>query len=140
MYIKSLTCFIITVCFLLFFSGLNAQQVVSLAGEWTVQLDPDSMGVQKKFFEKNSGDAITLPGTLDEAGYGTENIGSDYGILTRKYKYIGPAWYNREIIIPESWHDKEVVLHLERVMWQSQVWIDGNPVGAQDGLGTPHYH
>lgn len=140
MYIKSPTCFTITVCFLLFFSGLNAQQVVSLAGEWTVQLDPDSMGVQKKFFEKNSGDAITLPGTLDEAGYGTKSIGSDYGILTRKYKYIGPAWYNREIIIPESWRDKEVVLHLERVMWQSQVWIDGNPVGTQDGLGTPHYH
>lgn len=131
---------IIIVWFLLFSSGLEAQQIVSLAGEWKVQLDPDSIGVEKRFFDKNIGDAILLPGTLDEAGYGTKTAGSDYGILSRKYKYVGPAWYNREIIIPESWRGKEVRLHLERVMWQSQVWVDGKPAGTQDGLGTPHYH
>ncbi|MFA7493614.1 MAG: sugar-binding domain-containing protein, partial [Proteiniphilum sp.] len=132
--------FIWTVCFFLPFSGIKAQQVFSLDGEWSVQLDPDSTGVEKKFFEKIFANPIILPGTLDEAGYGTKTTGSDYGILTRKYKYIGPAWYNREIVIPKSWQGKDVVLHLERVMWQSQVWIDGKPVGVQEGLGTPHYH
>lgn len=132
--------FIITVCFLISFSDLKAQQVISLEGEWAVQLDPDSMGVQNKFFEKISGDPIKLPGTLDEAGYGTKTIGSDYGILTRKHKYIGPAWYNREIIIPKSWKEKDVILYLERVMWQSQVWVDGKTADTQEGLGTPHYH
>lgn len=132
--------FIWTVCFLLPFSGIKAQQLFSLDGEWSVQLDPDSTGVEKKFFEKISANPIILPGTLDEAGYGTKTTGSDYGILTRKYKYIGPAWYNREIAIPKSWQGKDVILHLERVMWQSQVWIDGKSVGTQDGLGTPHYH
>ncbi len=137
---KTSICFIVTVCFILFFSVLNAQETVSLAGKWQVKLDPDSIGIQNRFFEEISGGSITLPGTLDEAGYGTKTIGSDYGILTRKYKYIGSAWYNREITIPKSWQDKDVILHLERVMWQSQVWIDGKPVGVQEGLGTPHYH
>ncbi len=122
------------------FSAARAQQPLSLAGKWQVQLDPDSTGLKKKYFENISGEVIMLPGTLDEAGLGTKTKGSDYGVLTRKYKYTGPAWYKREIIIPQTWRDKEVTLHLERVMWQSQVWIDGQPADTQNGLGTPHYH
>ena len=30
------------------------------------------------------------------------------------------------------------VLHLERVHWQSTVWVDGREAGKGDSLGTPH--
>ena len=67
--------------------------ILSLTGQWGVKLDPDSIGEKHNYF--NSGHTtmpIQLPGTLDEAGYGTRTVGSDYGILTRRHKYIGPAW------------------------------------------------
>ena len=120
---------------------LSAQQSsISLSGKWTVKLDPDSVGEKQGFFNTPGKDPIMLPGTLDEAGYGKLTKGSDYGILTRKHKYIGPAWYSRDIIIPTTWKNVETLLYLERVMWESKVWVDGLPIGKQDGLGTPHYH
>lgn len=108
----------------------NAQHgSVSLAGQWQVRLGTDS-----------ASNPIRLPGTLDEAGYGTPTAGSDYGILTRRHKYTGPAWYTREIEVPREWAGQEVELFLERVLWTSEVWIDGRRAGTQDGLGTPHLH
>lgn len=113
---------------------------VSLAGEWLVQLDPDSSGESRGYFNRLGGNPVQLPGTLDEAGYGTATQGSDYGILTRKHKYTGPAWYTRQIEIPQTWADQEIELYLERVMWLSEVWIDGRKTDIQEGLGTPHLH
>ena len=115
--------------------------ILSLTGQWGVKLDPDSIGEKHNYF--NSGHTtmpIQLPGTLDEAGYGTRTVGSDYGILTRRHKYIGPAWYTREFVIPHNWQGKEITLYLERVLWESKVWIDGRFIDTQEGLGTPHYH
>ena len=94
--------FLYTAIYFLLNSVIIAQPPISLAGKWQVQLDADSSGEQMKFYNALRGNAVTLPGTLDEAGLGTKTSGSDYGILTSKHKYIGPAWYNREIIIPKK--------------------------------------
>jgi len=83
---------------------------------------------------------IKLPGTTDEAGYGEKTSGIEGGYLSRVHKYIGPAWYQREIQIPPSWQDQEVELLLERVLWESKVWIDDRFCDSQDSLGTPHLH
>ena len=114
---------------------------IPLAGSWFVKLDPDSIGEQQNFFNSiSTTSSIQLPGTLDEAGCGTPTNGSDYGILTRRHKYIGPAWYTREFVIPKDWKEKEVTLYLERVLWESKVWIDSRFIDTQEGLGTPHFH
>lgn len=134
---------ILTAIALILFSLTGNTQTgpLSLAGEWRVQLDPDSSGVALRYFDgHDSHSPIQIPGTLDEAGYGTPTQGSDYGILTRKHKYIGPAWYTRRIEVPRAWENCEIELYLERVMWQSEVWIDGRKTDVQDGLGTPHIH
>ncbi|WP_449438255.1 sugar-binding domain-containing protein [Pedobacter steynii] len=60
--------------------------------------------------------------------------------MSRAYKYIGAAWYSREINIPANWKNMEVNLFLERVMWQSKVWVDDKPVGTEDALAVPHVH
>lgn len=121
-------------------AGYAQSGSVPLAGEWRVRLDPDSCGVERRYFDTDGGKPISLPGTLDEAGYGTPTHGSDYGILTRKRKYTGPAWYTRRIEIPSQWEGQEVELFLERVMWESEVWIDGIRADTREGLGTPHVH
>jgi len=43
------------------------------------------------------------------------------------HKYYGPAWYQRDIEIPAPWKDKEVELLLERVLWESKVWVNDRP-------------
>ncbi|MCK5471319.1 MAG: hypothetical protein KAI99_22500, partial [Cyclobacteriaceae bacterium] len=86
------------------------------------------------------GQPINLPGSLTEAGYGKKTIGSDFGMLTPEYRYVGTAWYQREIKIPKAWEDKRLVVFLERVLWESRVFVDGKELSVQDALGTPHVH
>lgn len=119
-----------------------AQNKINLEGTWGFKLDENDKGVSQEWYNKalNSGETIQLPGTTDEAKKGLKTSGSDFGILTRAYKYYGPAWYQREIDIPKSWENKRVFLNMERVMWQSKVYVDGKPVSTQDALSSPHWH
>lgn len=119
---------------------------ISLAGEWEFSLDSTDIGVSKGWYANSFKEKIQLPGTTDEAGYGIPNqlppsIGKPQILhLTRKNSYVGPAWYTREITIPSDWEGKNVELKLERVIWQTTVWVDGNAVdGKQESLIAPHY-
>jgi len=114
--------------------------VLSLAGAWTVTLDPKEVGFKEGWPERKlAGQPITLPGTLDDAGLGDEPKPSR-AVLTRRKEFVGQAWYQREIVIPESWRGKRASLFLERVMWESRLWLDGKLVGNQDSLDTPQIH
>lgn len=112
----------------------------SLSGIWQFKLDPEDKGLKENWQGTSFTDHITLPGTTDEAHYGEKTSGSDFGILTRAYKYYGPAWYSREIEIPSEWNGKRIRIELERVLWESRVFVDGKEVSVQDALSTPHYH
>ena len=101
-----------------------AQERISLHGLWQFSLDEKNVGIAEKWYTKNLANKIALPGTTDEAKYGQKTSGSDFGILTRAYKYYGPAWYQTEIKIPVEWKNKRIFLHLERVMWESKVYLD----------------
>jgi beta-galactosidase len=52
--------------------------------------------------------------------------------------YLGAAWYQRDIEIPEAWTNRRVVLFLERPHWESRVWLDDQLVGTNNSLCTPH--
>ncbi|QTE22603.1 sugar-binding domain-containing protein [Polaribacter cellanae] len=122
----------ITIIFILliaFSTVLKAQNILNLQGTWHVQLDKSKVKKQ-----------MQLPGSLAEAAIGEKTVGSDFGILTPAYKYIGVAWYEREFTVPKNWKNKTIEVFLERVLWESQVYIDGRKFTTQDGLGTPHIH
>ncbi len=120
--------------------GLLAQDIQSLAGTWRFKPDEADQGLAENWQRERLPERIQLPGTTDEARYGEKTTGSDFGILTRAYTYDGPAWYQRDIEIPEEWRRKKVSLLLERVMWESRVFLDGKEVSVQDALSTPHQH
>ena len=42
---------------------------------------------------------------------------------------LRPAWYQREIAIPDTWQGKRITLFLERCHWETQVWLDAYPLG-----------
>lgn len=116
------------------FSTGSAQQI-SLAGKWEVRLETN----EKKIY------FIQLPGTLDDAGVGEPvSIKPSLTIATlahlqRKVQYTGKAYYRKSFTIPASWRKSQITLALGRVLWQSQISIDGKvlPVKEQS-LSVSH--
>jgi hypothetical protein len=139
---------------------------ISLAGQWRFRLDRGNAGIQKKWFERSLPDKIRLPGSLPARGIGDDasvetkwtgdivdkswftapeyaayrkpgNIKVPFWLQPEKY-YVGAAWYQRDMEIPADWRGKRVVLRLERPHWETRVWIDGNALGSNNSLSTPH--
>lgn len=114
---------------------LAAAQTLSLAGDWTFRL-----GTRNPADPLTTGDTMFLPGSTDQAGFGTRTFGPEKGWLSRPYTYEGPAFYEREVVIPAAWRGKRITLFLERAHWQTHVWVDGKNFGSQDSLSTPHVY
>ncbi|MBK0384065.1 hypothetical protein I5M32_13935 [Pedobacter sp. SD-b] len=149
---------------------LLAQEVLNLAGEWHFKLDPDNKGISEKWFKNPSDSAIIrLPGCLQEQGYGNiPSIdtkwwnGEDFHkwftdrpwmakyqdksnfklqeFLVPDRHYIGAAWYTLQVNIPKGWEQKDVELFLERCHWETRLWLDGEYIGQNRSLGTPHIY
>ena len=113
---------------------------ISLAGRWNFRLDPKRVGIAEKWYRQALPDQIHLPGSTDQAGFGTRTAAVTTEWLNRVYQYVGSAWYEREVVVPDGWAGKRIVLFLERCHWETQVWIDGKPAGMQDSLCTPHQY
>ena len=124
----------------------NCINKIDLSGNWNFALDSTDIGINNKWHSIQLNHTIKLPGTTDEAGYGIPNVletrleKPQVLRLTRKNSYIGAAWYNRQILIPSDWKNKQIILKLERVIWETRVWVDGiEATGKQESLSTPHY-
>lgn len=118
----------------------SAADTIDLSGAWRFQLDPMGFGKtpgSELYLDKLS-ETIMLPGSTDEAGKGVRNNARYVDRLSRKFEYQGPAWYQREVVIPESWAGKHIELHLERCHWETTVYVDGVLAGVEEHLSTPN--
>lgn len=121
-------------------AAVNPEKI-PLSGEWRFRLDPADEGVTDKWFDTTLPDSVMLPGSTDENGYGTPVAGADNLKLSRVKKYVGAAWYQREVTIPARWSGKRMVLLLERCGWETRVWVDGREVSPmQNSLCVAHEH
>ncbi len=128
--------------------AVNAQRELSLAGSWEVAFDEgEGVGVHRL---KNRSfpfpHHVQLPGTTDEARLGdsltlkpTLTRESLYQ-LARRNRFIGTAFYRRTLMIPSDWEGKQIELMLERLLWQSRVYVDDQEATTpqQESLTTPH--
>ncbi|SFV34618.1 Glycosyl hydrolases family 2, TIM barrel domain [Thermoflavifilum thermophilum] len=144
------------------------QQKLSIAGTWYFRMDTADKGISEKWFMNYplSQETILLPGSMPQRNKGftptlhTQWTASIYDsswyfdpdmakfrqpdslkfpfFLTPKKYYVGPAWYQRKIKIPENLNHQCVILYLERVHWQSTVWIDSVLIGQGNSLSCPH--
>ncbi|RED47818.1 sugar-binding domain-containing protein [Seonamhaeicola aphaedonensis] len=145
------------------------QEKINLAGEWQVKLDPQNKGMEEQWFTESSfKDMLTLPGCIQEQGYGEvpgpntiwwdgktlEGWFTSRPWINPKYNtaenfktqaflvpdryYIGAAWFKKEIEIPKDWENENAMLFLERCHWETQLWINGKFIGSNRSLGTPH--
>ncbi|MEO1009772.1 MAG: sugar-binding domain-containing protein [Bacteroidota bacterium] len=118
---------------------------ISLEGQWQVKLDSLDQGIPENWAASHfEGQPIQLPGTLDDAGIGAPNRLkpelNNYVLsnLARKHQYIGKAWYQKEVEIPGAWQGKSIRLTLERVIWESSVYVDGKRMGKAESLVSSH--
>lgn len=58
--------------------------------------------------------------------------------LRQRHSYIGSAWYEYEIHVPAEWAEQRFVIYLERIMFQSTLWVNGQLAGQQDSLSVAH--
>lgn len=149
---------------------MSPHHLLDLTGTWTYRLDPDDVGEAGGWATAPLADpgTLTLPGSLGTQGIGdpvtvetpwTGGIvdqsfftderyapyrhGEDVSIpfwLQPQVYYRGAAWYQRRIEIPEGWDGSGLDLVLERVHWESTVWVDGERRGSQNSLTTAHRH
>ena len=164
---RNLTCSILlTGLLLLLFSCKEPVSELSLAGEWRFALDPQDVGVKQEWQKQVLGETLRLPGSLQEQGKGEDvglntqwtgqivdsswykspayaeyrkegNIKVPFWLNPDKH-YVGVAWYQKEVNIPAGWENRPVVLELERTHWETTFFLDGEQVGSQNSLQTPH--
>ncbi len=117
---------------------------MDLSGKWHVRLDPNDVGEREQWFSRVEGTEIGLPGSTMEAKLGTPlNLepaltNEVFHHLHPRYRYVGAAWYTRTVTLEEGWKDSNATLFLERLIWESTVWVNGQKVGSRDSLSTPH--
>lgn len=137
--------FSIQLIIIIFFASLcvNAQtQEMDLSGVWGFQTDVMDFrrGSLSPRYSHRLQETITLPGITDDYQIGYKSPYRHIDRLTRVYEYMGPAWYQREITIPETWDGKRIFMYFERTHWLSSIWVDTKEVSKIDYISVPHNH
>ncbi len=141
---------------------------IDLSGTWSFAIDSLDQGVRDKWFVNQLPETIHLPGSMTTNGKGNDvtlhtpwtggmwnnqwftdssyaryrkpgNIKISFWLQPVKY-YVGAAWYQKEINIPQSWSKQHIELFLERCHWESTLWVDGKEADMQNALGAPHIY
>jgi hypothetical protein len=138
-----------------------------LSGKWNFKIDSLNQGIKENWFNNTFTESVLLPGSLTENGIGndvsaktkwTGNMWNDSlwykADDMKKYRqkgnvkipfwlsptkvYAGSAWYQKKVTIPKTWENKNINLHLERVHWESTIWVDNHKLGTENFLATSH--
>ncbi len=114
---------------------LADETTLSLAGTWQFSLDADDVGVTEKWYTRKFNDTVKLPGTTDENHKGIFKDEKCVDRLSRVWFWKGPAWYQKQVTIPDSWAGKRVTLVFERSK-NTRVWVDQTFCGWHDSLSA----
>jgi len=52
-------------------------------------------------------------------------------------EYHPRAWYRRTFTVPPAWHGRHIILHLDAVSWESEVFLNGASAGIHRGGYDP---
>ncbi|TJY68789.1 beta-glucuronidase [Sphingobacterium alkalisoli] len=124
-------------------SSLQAQTTeLDLSGTWGFQTDLMDFrrGSLSPRYNHALPENIELPGITDDYQIGYKSPYRHIDRLTRKYEYMGPAWYQRDIEIPATWKGKQIFVYFERTHWLSSVYVDTKEVSKIDYVSVPHNH
>lgn len=142
----------------------NGAEKISLAGDWSYQLDREDKGESEEWFNKELDGTLSFPGSLNtndigdkvtrdtkwtgsiwnEAWYKSDfyakyrtddNTKFVFWLTPNKY-YVGAAWYQKKINVPNNWEGKSVIINLERCHWETTLWVGDKKIGSQNTLSV----
>lgn len=97
---------------------------IDLSGHWEVRVN-------------NLSSKVKIPGSLAENRIGVRVKDSTVRHLSEEYHYEGPAFYTKEVEVPESWAGRPVELFIERTKC-SVLSVDDSLAGQQSSVSAPH--
>lgn len=162
----SITALLVISCSKYFNSGSKSGNQLNLWGTWEFKEDPTDIGIRDKWYNLKSTQTVQLPGSMTSNRKGEDirvntkwtgsifdssyfakpeylkyrqkgNIKVPFWLQPIKY-YVGAAWFQKEIEVPEDMAGKHLYLVLERPHWETSVWLDGRMIGVQNSLSTVH--
>lgn len=158
-------CFV-SLFLLLSLSIFSQQKKIDLQGTWRFDIDAQDKGLTEQWYSRMLNDEIVLPGSMTENRKGDavtlytdwtasiydssfffnprlekfrkqDNLKLPFWLTPLKY-YVGAAWYQRDVVIPNSWKGERITLFLERPHTETILWINDKEVGMQNSLSVPH--
>lgn len=113
--------------FLLSFNQLAAQELISLNGSWDIVFDDQNEGRANQWMKTDIFEGLQMKESI-EVPIAWETIREDYE---------GVAFYRKKFTIPKSWEGKVIRLLFGAVNYLSEVWINDEVVGFNEGGFTP---
>ena len=98
-----------------------------LNGEWDFEVDNAESGEAREFFNRASlARTITVPYCPESplSGVGTKD-------------YMNCVWYKKDVVIPEDWRGRRVLLHIGAVDWHAKLWVNGVYAASHRGGYVP---
>ena len=135
-----------------------AQRIISLDGSWDFRMGDnphkynDYVMLPGSMLTNDKGNPVSTKtqwtGSLYDSSYYfnpyMEKYRQEQGVmkfpffLTPERHYVGAAWYRRKIYVPEDWKEQHITLFLERPHIETTVFVNGQEVGHDMSLSTPH--
>ena len=115
-----------------------------ISGPWSFCLDPEGTVTAEALLSLEAdslfNDTIDLPGTTDLVGKGyAPKDTTETMRLTRRHSYVGKAWYQKKVVAPYVWREKDLALYLERTK-ATTLYIDGALVDSCNDVSTPQIY
>jgi beta-galactosidase len=112
--------------FLFYFIVLFAfaqRDTIKINNDWQFAIDKKAEGMADKWFEKSLPNARTV------------QIPHTWNVETENQNHYGWGWYQKEIIVPAAWKNKNVVLQFGAVNHTSYIYVNGKKVDENIGDG-----
>lgn len=101
---------------------------LNLNGEWEFEFDDDRSGKKEKWYQtgKSFSKKIQVPFAYQSKLSGIGEI-----------ELHDVVWYRKQLILPESYVGKRIILHFGAVDYQADVWVNGQHMIFHQGGHTP---
>ena len=99
---------------------------LSLNGPWQFRFDAGNAGLNARWADAKTDFPLTI------------TVPFPWGSAFSQVKDEAPiAWYARTVQVPEAWQGQRIFLVIGACDWETQAWLDGQPLGTHRGGYTP---
>lgn len=106
----------------------ETRSLMNLCGVWNFKADYKEKGYKEKWFE----------GKLENFQY--MPVPASYNDITtdsRLRDFVGDVWYQKTIVIPNEWKDKNIFIRVGSASHKSKIWVNGKLVKEYVGGFLP---